>query len=115
MKTNSVVAVVGTGISPESEEEWNTWYSEKHVPDVLKFRGVKKATRYKLTNLVVDEEGEFPKYLTIYEFENRHAAEAYLASPECQVVSEDWDKNWVKRGAELKFRAYYEVIKSWEQ
>ncbi len=122
MESGPVIMIVGTECPPESEEEFNNWYSEKHVPGVLKFKGAKKATRYKLApirltdhKLVPITEGEYPKYLAIYEFENRQAAEAYNTSPEFAANVEDWVNNWAKRGAKLKWRVHYEPIKTWQK
>jgi hypothetical protein len=47
------------------EEEYNKWYNEVHVPDVLRIPGFTAARRFKL-----GAEAESPhKYLAIYEFE----------------------------------------------
>ena len=48
MGTGPVLMVMGTQCPPEIEEEFSNWYSNKHVPDILKFKGVKKAARYKI-------------------------------------------------------------------
>ena len=112
MEIGPTILVVGTECPPEAEEEWNRWYNAKHVPDVLKFKGVKKATRYKI---IGDDKGEYPKYLVIYEFESRQAAEAYNTSPEFDALRKDWNDNWAKRGAEIKWRLQYEPIKTWQK
>jgi hypothetical protein len=89
MESRPVILIVGTQ-PPESEEEWSTWYSEKHVPDVLRFKGVRKATRYRM---VGDDTERYPKYLAIYEFENRQSADAYPASSVGEAAHEDWVNN----------------------
>ena len=37
METRPVIKVIEMQCPPELEEGWNTWYNEKHVPQVLKF------------------------------------------------------------------------------
>ena len=111
MNTAQAILIVGTecpaGIS---EEEWNKWYSEHHVRLVLKFKGVRKADRYKR---IGTDRGEYnyPTYLAVYEFDNLQALEEYNASPESDTVGEDWDR-WVKKGAELNWWTSYEHIKT---
>ena len=39
MEAGPVIMVVGTECPSEIEEEWNEWYSEKHVPICLNSRG----------------------------------------------------------------------------
>ena len=51
---------------PSREDEFNRWYNEIHVPDVLSAPGVIQGTRYVNT----DPEGnKRPKYLAVYEIE----------------------------------------------
>jgi hypothetical protein len=56
--------------SPEEETEFNDWYDNTHLGDVLKTPGFVAATRYKLSS--AQPEGSNPatnKYLAIYEIE----------------------------------------------
>ncbi|MBI2831685.1 MAG: hypothetical protein HYX79_05460 [Chloroflexi bacterium] len=112
-----VIMVMGTECPPEIAEEFNRWYSDKHVPDILKFPGVKKATRYKmvpqeaLTHVKGTSWGENPQFLTIYEFEDWKAVEEYNKWPERKAISEDWNKNWAPKGAVIKLRIFYEPFK----
>jgi hypothetical protein len=50
---------------PEKEVEYNDWYNNVHLPDVLETPGVVRATRYENTN---PAEGE-AKFVAIYEIE----------------------------------------------
>jgi antibiotic biosynthesis monooxygenase (ABM) superfamily enzyme len=111
MEIGPAIMVVGTECPPEVEEEWNRWYSAKHVPDILKFKGIRKATRYK----IIDDKGEYPKYLAIYEFESPQAAEAWNTSPERDAVMRDFNDNWVTRGAKIEWRVQYEPMKTWQK
>ena len=52
-------------IQPEKENEFNEWYNNTHVPDVLKTPGFVRATRYENSN---PAEGR-GKYQALYEIE----------------------------------------------
>lgn len=122
MANGPVIMVMGTECPPETEEEWSKWYSEKHVPDVLKFKGIKKATRYKIKRpgheirrAAGESSDDYPKYLAIYEFESWQAVEAYNTSPEREVALEDWNRNWANKGARVRWRICYEPIQTWQR
>lgn len=51
---------------PAREAEFNTWYSEMHVPDMLEVPGMISATRW---TAALPEEGQRRKYLAMYELE----------------------------------------------
>ena len=50
---------------PAREDEYNDWYTGKHIPDVLAIPGIINARRYKL----VGRPGEPAAYLAIYELD----------------------------------------------
>ena len=51
---------------PSREEEFNEWYNNVHIVDLLKYPGMVQAVRYKNLDPEVNEQ---PKYLAIYEIE----------------------------------------------
>ena len=51
---------------PAREEEFNEWYSNTHIPDMLQVPGMIKATRWMAAE---PKEGLSRKYLALYEFE----------------------------------------------
>jgi hypothetical protein len=58
--------------SPESDEAFNEWYSNKHIHDLVTIPGVIAATRYEIAQAVETlpgVEGPPQKYLAIYEIE----------------------------------------------
>lgn len=58
-------SVEGLGLG--REEEYNRWYSDKHLGDVLKVDGLVAAQRFKVVETI---EGDKPwKYMAIYEIE----------------------------------------------
>jgi hypothetical protein len=60
------VLVVQSNGLPGREDDYNKWYSETHLDDVLKVPGMLSAQRFKLAQ---DDPNAKQKYLAIYEFE----------------------------------------------
>src|SRR4030067_3715012 len=71
-KTKYILQVM-VDIDPELEAEWNDWYNNKHIPDILGCPGWYSAERYVR---VAGNDG--PKYTTIYEVEDEHIFESEL-------------------------------------
>ena len=46
------------------DEEFNTWYADEHVADILAIPGIRRAERFRLAT----EKGKY-KYLAVYEIE----------------------------------------------
>ncbi|MFY9327543.1 MAG: DUF4286 family protein [Georgfuchsia sp.] len=75
------------------EDEYNDWYTNRHLADVLKVPGFKSARRFKLAQ---DDPAAKWKYLAIYDFESDEPAKTLAAlnaaasSPE-MVLSEAMD------------------------
>ena len=70
-KKGSGLLLVIVDMPAEREEEFNRWYNEEHIPEVLGYPGFLNAARY------VAVSGS-PKYLACYELENA----AVLDTPE---------------------------------
>ena len=47
---HSVILIVANEPGAGREVEYNEWYTEKHVPMMFQFRGMKKASRYRLSD-----------------------------------------------------------------
>ena len=60
-----LIAVQTNCTDPSREKEFNDWYNNVHVPDVLKIPGIVRMTRYE--NAIPSEEQ--PKYLALLEVE----------------------------------------------
>lgn len=67
------VLVVQTNPVAGREDEYNDWYTNRHLADVLKVPGFKSARRFKLAQ---DDPGAKWKYLAIYEFETNDPVQA---------------------------------------
>ena len=106
-----VIAIRLTQCEPELEEKFNQWYDEVHIPLFMKSKWLDKVTRYKLIPI----HKEAPKYLTIYEFKDKEAYEAYMASPEFAAAVKERNETWPSGGYEMKLSAVYEPTKTWQK
>jgi hypothetical protein len=70
-----VILVTSADIHGGAEVEFNRWYNEVHLPDVLACPGFVSSTRYECTD------GQ-PRYLALYELEDERA----LTTPEMAAV-----------------------------
>jgi len=123
--TFSVVTIVGTTCPPETEEKFDKWYSEKHIPDLLKFKGLEGAARFKLAGsqfLAVKLSGtverkatEYPKFLTFYYFKDKKTADAYDTSPERDATLNEWHDIVKETGLSVPWRAQYEPMRTWQR
>ncbi|MCD6358736.1 MAG: hypothetical protein J7L90_02120 [Dehalococcoidia bacterium] len=115
MDAKPFVNVVGLQCLPESEERLCSWYDDIHAPLLMKFKGLKKITRYKTAN----EGEEYPTYLMISEFESREAFELYEASPELAAARDEMRESWtaeeLKVQWQVQWRAQYEFAADWKR
>lgn len=51
------------------EDEYNTWYDERHVPDLLAMDGIVGASRYEVATIQTPGAPAVPQYLAIYDIE----------------------------------------------
>lgn len=94
---------------PAREKEYNEWYNNVHVPDLLKVPGIISATRYE----IIRGRRHNTQYLTLYEIESEEMLDAALSGPEAVAAREDADKTWGDADSEL-FIGVYRPIKTWK-
>ncbi len=82
-----ILLVLSNCKDTHDEKEFNRWYEDVHIPDILDTGAFHTAYRYEST----DPEATKGKYLAIYETDNRDPA---AARDSMGAVREDW----VKRG-----------------
>jgi hypothetical protein len=54
---------------PDGEEEYNRWYRDVHIPELLAVPGFVGARRYRVRDDLTRGETRKPRYLTVYELE----------------------------------------------
>jgi hypothetical protein len=55
--------------SPERTDEYNDWYDTVHLVDVLKVKGIKAASRYRIAPNMDGSTPDGPQFMAIYEVE----------------------------------------------
>lgn len=106
-----LINVVGTRCHPDDEARFNKWYDEVHIPLLFKFKGMKKVTRFKAAY----EPKEYPKYLTIYEFDSKADFEAFSKSPELAAARAEMAETWKERPFEMVWRVQFEALRTWKR
>jgi len=108
MANKPVINIISTQCQPQDEEKFNQWYNEVHIPMLLKFKGLKGVTRYK----VAGEPSQPPRFMAVYKFASQKDLEAFQKSPEAAAAIKDMQESWGKR-VELTSRTLCELIKEW--
>jgi hypothetical protein len=111
METGRVINIVASECQPDQEIKFNKWYNEIHIPMLLKLTGLVGVTRYKLAG---DANGQ-AKYLAIYKFKDQSSLESFEKSVELAAARDEMAQTWKDGGFEIKWRAPYEVIKTWKK
>ena len=71
LESDRSLSIITAGVDPEHETEWGNWYTESHVPNLLKIPGYVMACRFRvLEHPALAGFNSAPKYLAIYEVEN---------------------------------------------
>tara|TARA_R110000787_G_scaffold233470_9_gene340383 strand:+ start:642 stop:1004 length:363 start_codon:yes stop_codon:yes gene_type:complete len=74
----SIFLVLSDATGPDTDAEFNRWYSEKHIQDVSKVPGVVSATRYRIEKGVTVLPGvnaDSHGFVAIYEIEAKTTEE----------------------------------------
>jgi len=85
----TVLFIVKATITPEKEAEFNRWYHEVHIPDVLKYPGCLSARRYR----ALSGENKF-QYMAVYEFKDQETLEGFLKSNHLKALAQDYEANY---------------------
>jgi antibiotic biosynthesis monooxygenase (ABM) superfamily enzyme len=111
MAKSYILNIVATECPPENEARFNKWYNEVHIPMLLKYKGIKKVTRYQLSG---EAKGQ-AKFLALYEFADKKSLEEMSKSKEFAAAIEEMQGTWKGEGFSIKWTAVYEPIKTWER
>ena len=103
--------IVATECPPKNEAKFNKWYNEVHIPMLFKYKGMKKAARYK----IIDENKDKPRYIAIYEYDSKEDLAAVTGSPEFKAAIEEMQETWKGQMIDIKWALNCEPIKTWEK
>ena len=112
MQLKPVIYLVQTQCTPDLDEKFNNWYTETHIPMLLKSEHISGVTLYKLAPTT---DGEYPTYLALHEHKDRQAFEAWYSSPELAAARMEVKETWGDKGFEIKWRAVYEPVNTWSK
>ncbi len=101
---NSVLVFITNCPDSGREAEFNNWYTNIHIPDILQLPGFKSAARYQIA---ASPEAPHGKYLAIYEIEGdimKAMAEVDKARPQWVAQGHMFD------GTEVFYAAPYRPI-----
>lgn len=56
-------------VDPSAEDEYDRWYREVHIPELLAVPGFASARRYRIREDLGQGENTKPRFLTVYELE----------------------------------------------
>ena len=95
------LSVVTAEPDPAHEEEWNHWYSESHVPNLLKVPGYVMAARFRaIDHPALAEFSTAPRYLALYECESEEAIASLQAgermNAEARAEFESFERSWLR-------------------
>jgi len=106
MAQSPAILVVGTTCSePAKDEEFSRWYTEVHVPEVLKVPGILSAERFEC----IDAPSDFPKYLAIYELADEQAVKGFKNHLKRQKAGEIPDFTWGPKFDIKVFKAFKRI------
>jgi hypothetical protein len=89
------VLLVMSNATEGGDAEFNDWYTNTHLGDVLKVKGFKAAQRFKLSDTQLGAAEQPYKYMARYEVETEDLAEsgAALTGAENMYISPTLDRN----------------------
>jgi hypothetical protein len=83
------IFVVRASITTDKEADFNKWYNEEHVPQVLQYNGAVSARRYK--QILGDDKLE---YMAVYEFASEEVFRRFMASDHLKTLIKDYDAHF---------------------
>ncbi|OGO07241.1 MAG: hypothetical protein A2Y92_02520 [Chloroflexi bacterium RBG_13_57_8] len=106
-----IINIVATECTPEYDAQFNKWYNEVHIPMLMKYKGIKKVTRYR----IIEENREKPRFLAVYEYDKKEDLDNMTASPEFKAAIEEMRETEKTCKFEIKGGTLCEPIETWER
>lgn len=105
-----ILHVIATSCKPENDAKFNKWYNEVHVPMLMKFKGVKKVTRYR----VIEEKASRPQFLAVYEFDSMKDLDEFPKSKAFQDAIAEMEETWKGDKPDIRLAMVADPIKVFE-
>jgi Domain of unknown function (DUF4286) len=107
----SVINLVMVDCRAELDAKYNEWYDKVHIPMCLKYAGMRRVTRYRL----LSGPSAHARYLTVYEFQDQSAMDAFPKTPECIAAMQEMKQSWKDGDFTISLAAQYETIRVFER
>ncbi len=96
------ILIVQMDMAEEKEDEFNEWYNNKHIPEIIQVKGFVSGKRYKAAK-------GSPKYLAVYEFENADVIKDAMKDEGFAKAGKDFQDNYQKHASNLSFMTYIPI------
>lgn len=119
MEHDHLLSLVTAACRPEVEEEFNRWYDESHVPNLLKVPGYLSGRRFRLVDdPVLAHLGMKPKYLALYEIDGPASVPAIADPDRMSPAARAELQNFVTTGVpmlqgDIGWNIYRPLAKHW--
>ena len=98
------ILIVQMDMAEDKEEEFNNWYTNKHIPEILQVKGFVSGKRYKA------KKGS-PKYLAVYEFESADVIKSAMKDEEFGKAGKDFSDNYLPHASNMSAITYIPIEK----
>jgi antibiotic biosynthesis monooxygenase (ABM) superfamily enzyme len=112
MRKDKYLWVTASRTKLEKEEEYNKWY-DQHVTTFFKFPGLKRVCRNRCFNSF-EFSDKCAQYLTLYEFDDKEALEAFGKSGAAAIAKKESEEGWEEVGETL-WTGWWEPMKTLER
>jgi antibiotic biosynthesis monooxygenase (ABM) superfamily enzyme len=110
MAKAKILNIVATECAPENDAKFNKWYNEVHIPMLMKYKGIKKVTRYR----IIEEKAARPRFLAIYEFDTKKDLDELSKSQAFRDAIAEMQETWKGQMFDIKWAVTGEPIKTFE-
>ena len=114
LRSDRPLSVVTAEPDPAHEKAWEHWYTESHVPNLLKIPGYVMAGRFRaVEHPAIEKFNTGPRYLALYECESEEAVESLRdgarMSPKAQEEFKIFRRDWLPHTRNLSW-GFYKLI-----
>lgn len=103
MMDKTVLYIVKSAVAAKHASEFNNWYHQKHIPELVKLSGCERGRRFK----VIEGEDKYI-YMAVYEFRDMASFLKYQGSEGKKYLVEDFKKLFGDK-AELKGEVWGQI------
>ena len=94
------LSIVTADVDPDHEAQWDRWYTQAHMPNLLKIPGYVLAGRFRvLDHPALASFNTGPKYLALYECENEEVLNTLRLTEEMHPEARAELQQWQEYGA----------------